>query len=73
MRSAVALEDFGEGGAGAEDVGLHLGEGDADLPGVATALRAAGFSGPVIMEYENSPDGPVADMRKGLELWNRLI
>ena len=50
-----------------------LGEGDADLPGVALALRAIDFSGPVIMEYENSPEAPVPDMRKGLELWNRLI
>jgi sugar phosphate isomerase/epimerase len=65
---SVHLKDWKTGGE--ETI---LGEGDADLPGVATALRAAGFSGPVIMEYENSPDGPVADMRKGLELWNRLI
>lgn len=50
-----------------------LGEGDADLPRVAEALRAVDFSGPVIMEYENSPEGPVPDMRKGLDLWNRLM
>ncbi len=50
-----------------------LGEGDADLRSVAEALRAIDFSGPVIMEYENSPEAPVADMRKGLELWNKLI
>jgi sugar phosphate isomerase/epimerase len=65
---SVHLKDWRIGGE--ETI---LGEGDADLPGVAAALRAADFSGPVIMEYENSPEAPVPDMRKGLELWNRLI
>ena len=65
---SVHLKDWKVGGEEA-----ILGEGDADLPRVAAALRAVEFSGPVIMEYENSPEGPVPDMRKGLELWNRLI
>ena len=65
---SVHLKDWKVGGE--ETI---LGEGDADLPRVAQALRAADFSGPVIMEYENCPEGPVPDMRKGLELWNRLI
>ena len=65
---SVHLKDWKIGGE--ETI---LGEGDADLPGVAAALRAMDFSGPVIMEYENSPEGPVPDMRKGLELWNRLM
>ncbi len=65
---SVHLKDWKIGGE--ESI---LGEGDADLPSVAQALRAAHFAGPVIMEYENSPEAPVPDMRKGLELWNRLI
>ena len=65
---SVHLKDWKIGGA--ETI---LGEGDADLPRVAGALRAADFSGPVIMEYENSPKAPVPDMRKGLELWKQLI
>jgi sugar phosphate isomerase/epimerase len=50
-----------------------LGEGDANLPAVANALRAVNFSGPIVMEYENSPENPVPDMRKGLDLWKSLI
>ena len=65
---SVHLKDWKAGGA--ETI---LGEGDADLPAVAAALRAAGFCGPVIMEYENSPDAPVADMCKGLDHWKQFI
>ncbi len=65
---SVHLKDWKIGGA--ETI---LGEGDADLPGVAETLRAVDFSGPIIMEYENSPEGPVPDMRRGLTLWNQLM
>ncbi len=64
---SVHLKDWKIGGG--ETI---LGQGDADLPAVAQALRAVDFSGPVIMEYENSPEDPVPDMRIGLELWNGL-
>jgi len=64
---SVHLKDWKAGGE--ETI---LGEGDADLPAVAAALRAIDFCGPVIMEYENSPENPAPEMRTGLQLWMRL-
>lgn len=46
-----------------------LGEGDIDLLEVAKALKAIHFSGPIVMEYEESPDNPVPDMKKGWANW----
>ncbi|MCX5757123.1 MAG: sugar phosphate isomerase/epimerase [Candidatus Hydrogenedentes bacterium] len=46
-----------------------LGEGDMDMVAVARALDALGFNGPVVMEYENSPENPVPEMKIGLDNW----
>ena len=46
-----------------------LGEGDMDMVAVASALNAIAFSGPIMMEYEESPSDPTADMRQGLANW----
>ena len=46
-----------------------LGKGDMDLAAVATSLKALGFTGPLMVEYEESPDNPVPDMKIGLENW----
>lgn len=50
-----------------------LGEGDLDLVAVVRRLKAIGFTGPIMMEYEESPDSPVDDMRRGLEHWNHAV
>jgi sugar phosphate isomerase/epimerase len=46
-----------------------LGEGSMDMVAVARALNALNFAGPVVMEYENSPENPVPEMRLGLDNW----
>jgi sugar phosphate isomerase/epimerase len=46
-----------------------LGEGDLDLGAVANALGTMDFSGPIVMEYEESPENPVPDMKRGWENW----
>ncbi len=61
---SVHLKDWIHGG---EE--QALGEGDMDLVAVARALKAIGFAGPIIMEYELDPDGPVPGMIRGLESW----
>lgn len=50
-----------------------LGEGDIDLVAVVLALEAVGFRGPLMIEYENSPDNPVPDMMKGLANWRKAV
>lgn len=65
---SVHLKDWKHGGE--EQV---IGEGDLDLVKVARALMAIGFAGPIIMEYELDPDGPVPGMRKGLENWRAAV
>ena len=47
-----------------------IGEGDLDLAALVAAMKEVNFTGPVMMEYENSPEAPVADMQKGLANWN---
>lgn len=47
------------------------GEGDMDLVEVARALRAVNFSGPIMLEFELSPESPVGGMIKGLENWRK--
>jgi inosose dehydratase len=61
---SVHLKDWIHGGK--EQI---LGEGDMDLVAVARALKAVGFHGPIVMEYEESPDNPVPDMKKGYANW----
>jgi len=46
-----------------------LGEGDMNLVEVARALHAINFMGPIMIEYENSPDNPVPDMKRGIGNW----
>lgn len=65
---SVHLKDWKTGGE--EQI---LGEGDMDLLAVAKALFEIKFKGPVIMEYENSPDNPVPDMKKGMANWRRAV
>lgn len=48
-----------------------LGEGELDLVKVAQAIKDIHFDGPIVMEYELDPDGPVPGMKKGLENWLR--
>lgn len=50
-----------------------VGEGDLDLAKVVVALKAVSFSGPIVMEYELSPNDPVPDMRKGMENWLEAV
>lgn len=48
-----------------------LGEGNMDLVAVAKALKAIKFDGPIVMEYENSPENPVPDMKVSLANWEK--
>ena len=50
-----------------------LGEGDLDLAAVAGALKAIKFAGPLMMEYENSPENPGPEMKIGLDNWNKAV
>ncbi len=50
-----------------------IGEGDLDVFGFAQALQDIGFDGPVVMEYEESPDNPAPDMAKGWANWKAAI
>ncbi len=43
-----------------------LGEGDMNLVEVVKALKAIKFKGPLMVEYENTPDNPGPDMAIGL-------
>lgn len=46
-----------------------LGKGDMDLVATAKALKAIRFNGPAVMEYEESADNPVPDMKEGWANW----
>ena len=48
-----------------------LGQGDLDMVAVARELAALDFAGPVMMEYENSPENPVPEMKIGLDNWRK--
>jgi inosose dehydratase len=50
-----------------------LGEGDIELVAVAKSLKALNFAGPLMMEYENSPENPGPDMQIGLANWNKAV
>lgn len=65
---SLHLKDWKVGGE--EQV---LGEGSLDLAGVAAALESCAFQGPVIMEFENSPDNPVPEMRLGFDNWREAV
>lgn len=61
---SLHLKDWAIGGE--EQV---LGEGDMDLLAVARSLKFVGFVGPIVMEYENSPENPVPEMIIGMNNW----
>jgi len=61
---SVHLKDWAFGGD--EQI---IGEGAMDLAKVAEALLRCGFSGPMMLEYELSPEDPVEDMQKGIHNW----
>jgi sugar phosphate isomerase/epimerase len=61
---SLHLKDWKSGGE--EEV---VGHGDMDMIAVARILKAIGFNGPLMMEYENSPENPVPEMKIGLENW----
>ncbi|MBX7255689.1 MAG: sugar phosphate isomerase/epimerase [Candidatus Hydrogenedentes bacterium] len=48
-----------------------IGKGDLDLAAVVKELKAINFAGPISMEYEESEDNPVPDMKVGLANWNK--
>jgi inosose dehydratase len=50
-----------------------VGEGDMELVALAKALNAIGFDGPIMLEYEESPDNPVPDMKVGLANWRSAV
>jgi len=63
---SMHLKDWIHGGA--EQI---IGKGDLDLAAVVKGLKALGFTGPIMMEYEESPDNPVPDMKVGWENWQK--
>lgn len=64
---SLHLKDWRRGGE--EQI---IGEGDMDLAALAAALKAVQFNGPIVMEYEESPDNPVPDMKKGWANWTSV-
>ncbi|MDX9973287.1 MAG: sugar phosphate isomerase/epimerase [FCB group bacterium] len=69
---------------GSRVISLHLkdwkdgretiaGQGALDMVAVARELMAVAFSGPIVIEYEESPDNPVPDMRIGLRNWREAV
>ncbi len=50
-----------------------LGEGDIDLVEVVKALHDVNFDGPLMLEYELSPENPVPEMAQGIENWKEAV
>jgi sugar phosphate isomerase/epimerase len=48
-----------------------LGEGDMDLDAVVKAVKSIDFRGWAMLEYENSPENPIVDMKIGIENWRK--
>src|SRR5690606_32252782 len=65
---SLHLKDWRHGGG--ETI---LGQGDLDLVETARALMAIAFTGPIVMEYEESPEDPVPDMREGMRNWQEAV
>jgi len=65
---SMHLKDWIQGGE--EQI---LGEGDIDLVAVAKALKAIKFAGPLMIEYENSPENPGPDMAIGIANWQKAV
>ena len=65
---AIHLKDWVHGGE--EKI---VGEGDMDIEKLAANLATLGFTGPIMLEYEESPDNPVPDMQKGVDNWRAAV
>jgi sugar phosphate isomerase/epimerase len=65
---SLHLKDWKHGGE--EQI---LGEGDLDLVAVVRALKDIQFAGPLMLEYENSPENPGPDMKIGLANWAKAV
>ncbi|GMV94235.1 MAG: hypothetical protein AMXMBFR82_40130 [Candidatus Hydrogenedentota bacterium] len=65
---SLHLKDWIHGG-----IEQIIGKGDLDLVAVAKELNALSFSGPIMMEYEESPDNPVPDMKASWENWKAAV
>lgn len=50
-----------------------LGEGNMDLVAVAKTLKDLKFAGPLMIEYENSPENPGPDMAVGIANWQKAV
>ena len=50
-----------------------VGEGDMDLIACVEALRDVNFDGPIMLEYELSPNNPVPDMAQGIINWRQAV
>lgn len=50
-----------------------LGKGDMDLVAVARTLKDLKFAGPLMIEYENSPENPGPDMAIGIANWQKAV
>lgn len=62
----IHIKDFIFDKAGKpEDV--LVGEGNLNLPLLLATLDELGYSGPLILEYEGSPDNPVPEIKKCIE------
>lgn len=62
----IHIKDFIFNRAGKpEDV--PVGDGNLDLPLLFDTLDELGYNGPLILEYEGSPDNPVPEIKKCIE------
>lgn len=50
-----------------------LGEGNIDLAALAKVLKDLNFAGPLMIEYENSPENPGPDMAVGIANWQKAV
>ncbi|MCC6144048.1 MAG: sugar phosphate isomerase/epimerase [Candidatus Hydrogenedentes bacterium] len=62
------LKDWVHGGA--EQI---VGKGDLDVNATVKALKDINFAGPIMLEYEESPDNPVPDMKQGVANWKDAV
>lgn len=65
---SLHLKDWTHGGE--EQI---LGDGDMDLTAVAKVLKDINFGGPLMIEYENSPENPGPDMAVGMVNWQKAV
>jgi inosose dehydratase len=65
---SLHLKDWEHGGE--EKI---VGEGDLDIDQLAQQLAALSFDGPIMLEYEESPENPVPDMKVGVANWKQAV